>query len=68
MRPWAPCSPSSVTEQVAVRLVLARVSKRSIERATMAILPWRCAARVLERHHVFPQLTLWLPRVMGMIK
>jgi tripartite ATP-independent transporter DctM subunit len=41
-----------------VLFVLARVAKLSVERTTMAILPWLCAALMIT---YIPELTLWLP-------
>jgi tripartite ATP-independent transporter DctM subunit len=52
-----------------VLFVLARVSKLSIERATMAILPWLIPLMgSLIAITLLPELTLWLPRTMGMLK
>jgi tripartite ATP-independent transporter DctM subunit len=52
-----------------VLFVLARVSQLSIERATMAILPWLIPLLgSLIAITLIPELTLWLPRTMGMIK
>jgi tripartite ATP-independent transporter DctM subunit len=52
-----------------VLFVLARVANLSIERATMAILPWLIPLLAsLIAITLIPELTLWLPRVMGMIK
>ena len=52
-----------------VLFVLARVSKLSIERATMAILPWLIPLLAsLIAITLIPELTLWLPRTMGLIK
>jgi tripartite ATP-independent transporter DctM subunit len=52
-----------------VLFVLARVSQLSIERATMAILPWLIPLLAsLIAITLIPELTLWLPRTMGMIK
>jgi tripartite ATP-independent transporter DctM subunit len=52
-----------------VLFVLARVSKLSIERATMAILPWLIPLLAsLIAITFIPEITLWLPRTMGMIK
>jgi tripartite ATP-independent transporter DctM subunit len=52
-----------------VLFVLARVANLSIERATMAILPWLIPLLAsLVAITLIPELTLWLPRVMGMIK
>ena len=50
-----------------VLFVLARVAKLSVERTTVAILPWLVpllASLVLLTY--VPQLGLWLPRAMGM--
>jgi tripartite ATP-independent transporter DctM subunit len=50
-----------------VLFVLARVAKLSVERTTVAILPWLVpllASLVLLTY--IPQLGLWLPRAMGM--
>jgi TRAP-type C4-dicarboxylate transport system permease large subunit len=50
-----------------VLFVLARVAKLSVERTTMAILPWLfplLASLVLLTY--VPQIGLWLPRLMGM--
>ncbi|HET9978518.1 MAG TPA: TRAP transporter large permease [Burkholderiaceae bacterium] len=49
-----------------VLFVLARVAKLSVERTTMAILPWLVpllASLVLLTY--VPQIVLWLPRTMG---
>jgi len=52
-----------------VLFVLARVAKLSVERTTMAILPWLVPLLMsLIAITLIPELTLWLPRVMGMIK
>jgi len=52
-----------------VLFVLARVSKLSIERATMAILPWLIPLLgSLIAITFIPEITLWLPRVMGLAK
>ena len=49
-----------------VLFVLARVAKLSVERTTMAILPWLVPLFVaLIAITYFPPLTLWLPKVMG---
>jgi TRAP-type C4-dicarboxylate transport system permease large subunit len=46
-----------------VLFVLARVAKLSVERTTMAILPWLVPlAGFAGRHHLFPSLVLWLPK------
>jgi tripartite ATP-independent transporter DctM subunit len=50
-----------------VLFVLARVAKLSLERTTMAILPWLVpllASLVILTY--IPAISLWLPRVMGM--
>ncbi len=50
-----------------VLFVLARVAKLSVERTTMAILPWLfplLASLVILTY--VPQIVLWLPRTMGM--
>lgn len=50
-----------------VLFVLARVSKLSVERTTMAILPWLVPLMVaLIAITYIPELTLWLPRQMGL--
>jgi tripartite ATP-independent transporter DctM subunit len=52
-----------------VLFVLARISKLSIERTTMAILPWLIPLLAsLVAVTLIPELTLWLPRVTGLIK
>jgi TRAP-type C4-dicarboxylate transport system permease large subunit len=52
-----------------VLFVLARISKLSVERATMAILPWLIPLVVgLVAITYIPALTLWLPQQMGLIK
>jgi tripartite ATP-independent transporter DctM subunit len=52
-----------------VLFVLAKVSKLSIERATMAILPWLVPLLgSLIAITLIPDLTLWLPRAMGLVK
>ena len=54
---------------VLVLFVLARISKLSIERTTMAILPWLIPLLAsLIAITLFPELTLWLPRQAGFIK
>ncbi|CEJ15270.1 Sialic acid TRAP transporter permease protein SiaT [bacterium YEK0313] len=52
-----------------VLFVLARISGLSVERTTVAILPW-LAPLVLSLVAItfIPELTLWLPRQMGMLK
>jgi TRAP-type C4-dicarboxylate transport system permease large subunit len=50
-----------------VLFVLARVSKLSVERTTMAILPWLVPLMgALIAITYIPELTLWLPRQMGL--
>jgi len=52
-----------------VLFVLARISKLSIERTTMAILPWLIPLLAsLVAITLIPELTLWLPRQAGFIK
>src|SRR5438105_4691601 len=52
-----------------VLFVLARISKLSIERTTMAILPWLIPLLAsLVAITLIPELTLWLPRTVGLIK
>ncbi|MBK1840647.1 TRAP transporter large permease [Azospirillum sp. YIM B02556] len=50
-----------------VLFVLARVAKLSVERTTMAILPWLVPlfAALIAVTYV-PEITLWLPRAMGL--
>src|SRR6266852_195633 len=52
-----------------VLFVLARIAKLSIERTTMAILPWLIPLLMsLIAITLIPELTLWLPRQVGMLK
>lgn len=52
-----------------VLFVLSRVAKLSVERTTMAILPWLIPLfAALIAITFIPELTLWLPRQMGMIR
>ena len=52
-----------------VLFVLSRISKLSIERTTMAILPWLVPLLMsLLAITLIPELTLWLPRQFGMVK
>jgi len=52
-----------------VLFVLARISKMSIERTTVAILPWLIPLLAsLVAITLIPELTLWLPRMVGLIK
>jgi tripartite ATP-independent transporter DctM subunit len=52
-----------------VLFVLARVAKLSVERTTMAILPWLVPllAALIAITYI-PELTLWLPRTMGLAR
>ena len=52
-----------------VLFVLSRIAKLSIERTTMAILPWLIPLLLsLVAITLIPELTLWLPRQFGMLK
>jgi TRAP-type C4-dicarboxylate transport system permease large subunit len=52
-----------------VLFVLSRIAGLSIERTTMAILPWLGPLLVsLAAITLIPELTLWLPRIAGMMK
>jgi TRAP-type C4-dicarboxylate transport system permease large subunit len=52
-----------------VVFVLARISRMSVERTVMAILPWLVPLFVALIAITFiPQLTLWLPTTLGMIR
>ncbi len=52
-----------------VLFVLARVANLSVERTTMAILPWLVPLfAALLAITFIPEITLWLPRQMGMTK
>jgi TRAP-type C4-dicarboxylate transport system permease large subunit len=52
-----------------VLFVLARISQLSVERATMAILPWLIPLLLgLVAITYIPALTLWLPQQMGLLK
>src|SRR5437764_3914498 len=52
-----------------VLFVLSRIAKLSIERTTMAILPWLIPLLLsLIAITLIPELTLWLPRQFGMLK
>ncbi|WP_439497204.1 TRAP transporter large permease [Bosea sp. (in: a-proteobacteria)] len=52
-----------------VLFVLSRVAKLSVERTTMAILPWLVPLfAALIAITFIPELTLWLPRTMGMLR
>jgi tripartite ATP-independent transporter DctM subunit len=52
-----------------VLFVLSRIAKLSLERTTMAILPWLIPLLMsLIAITLIPDLTLWLPRLMGLAK
>ena len=52
-----------------VLFVLARVAKLSVERTTVAILPWLVPLLLaLAAITYIPELTLWLPRTMGVTR
>lgn len=52
-----------------VLFVLSRVAKLSVEQTTMAILPWLVPLfAALIAITFIPELTLWLPRTMGMLR
>jgi tripartite ATP-independent transporter DctM subunit len=52
-----------------VLFVLSRIAKLSIERTTIAILPWLIPLLLsLIAITLIPDLTLWLPRLAGMVK
>ncbi len=52
-----------------VLFVLSRVAKLSVERTTMAILPWLAPLfAALIAITFIPQITLWLPKFVGVIK
>ena len=52
-----------------VLFVLMRVAKLSMERATMAVLPWLVPLLgSLIAITLIPELTLWLPRMAGLVK
>jgi tripartite ATP-independent transporter DctM subunit len=52
-----------------VLFVLSRIAKLSLERTTMAILPWLIPLLMsLLAITLIPELTLWLPRVAGLVK
>ena len=52
-----------------VLFVLSRIAKLSIERTTMAILPWLIPLLMsLIAITLIPELTLWLPRMVGLVK
>ena len=52
-----------------VLFVLARISGLTVEQTTVAILPWLIPLLLsLVAITFIPELTLWLPRYMGMLK
>jgi TRAP-type C4-dicarboxylate transport system permease large subunit len=52
-----------------VLFVLSRVANLSVERTTMAILPWLVPLfAALIAITFIPEITLWLPRYMGMVR
>ena len=52
-----------------VLFVLSRIAKLSLERTTMAILPWLIPLLFsLVAITFIPELTLWLPRLAGLVK
>ena len=52
-----------------VLFVLARISRLSVERTTMAILPWLVPLLLaLVAITYIPQVTMWLPQTMGLLK
>jgi tripartite ATP-independent transporter DctM subunit len=52
-----------------VLFVLSRIAKLSLERTTMAILPWLIPLLMsLLAITLIPELTLWLPRLVGLVK
>src|SRR5258708_6429502 len=52
-----------------VLFVLARVAKLSVERTTIAILPWVVPVLLaLVAITYIPELTLWLPKYMGLVR
>src|ERR687898_765569 len=52
-----------------VLFVLARIARLSVERTTMAILPWLVPLLfALVAITYIPELTLWLPKYMGLAK
>ena len=49
--------------------MLSRIAKLSIERTTMAILPWLIPLMASLIVITFvPEVTLWLPRTLGFLK
>lgn len=52
-----------------VLFVLSRISRLSLERTTLAILPWMIPLfAALIAITFIPEITLWLPRYMGILK
>jgi TRAP-type C4-dicarboxylate transport system permease large subunit len=52
-----------------VLFVLSRIAKLSIEQTTMAIIPWLIPLLAsLVAVTFIPELTLWLPRMVGFLK
>ena len=52
-----------------VLFVLSRIARLSIERTTMAILPWLAPLLLaLVAITFIPAITLWLPRTLGLIR
>jgi TRAP-type C4-dicarboxylate transport system permease large subunit len=52
-----------------VLFVLSRIAKLSIERTTMAIIPWLLPLLTsLVAITMIPELTLWLPRLAGLVR
>ena len=52
-----------------VLFVLSRIAKLSLERTTVAILPWLIPLLLsLLAITLIPELTLWLPRVAGLVR
>ena len=52
-----------------VLFVLSRVARLSVEQTTMAILPWLVPLfAALIAVTFIPEITLWLPKVMGVVK
>ena len=52
-----------------VLFVLSRVARLSVEQTTMAILPWLVPLfAALIAVTFIPEITLWLPRLMGVVK
>jgi TRAP-type C4-dicarboxylate transport system permease large subunit len=52
-----------------VLFVLSRIAKLSLERTTMAIVPWLIPLLLsLVAITLIPELTLWLPKMAGLAK